>query len=437
MKKYYIITIGCQMNKSDSERIASYLENLGFILAEERLKADFVVITTCGVRASAENRIFGLIPRIRKENPAVKIILTGCLSKREDIKKRVGNTVDTWMPIGEFSVLDDLINNQHQTSNIKYQNRLKSGEYLNIAPKYLSRYSAYVPIGNGCDNYCTYCVVPYARGREVYRSADDILQEVKGLIEKGYKEINLIAQNVNSYIDDRKQKTENRQINFARLLKMVNDIPGDFWIRFSSSHPKDMSDELIDILPQLTKVCEHVHLPVQAGDDGVLKSMNRHYSVEHYKGLIKKIRRAIPEAAITTDVIVGFPGETREQFENTLKLFKEVKFDMAYIAEYSPRPGTAAAKLEDNVAKEEKKKREEELTAVLRETALENNRKYLGKTVDILVEGKNRKGKWFGRTRTDKNVEIKSDEPETVSGEFIKVKITEARDFGMKGEVVK
>src|SRR3989339_1104682 len=254
MKTFHIITIGCQMNKSDSERIASYLENLGFILAEERPKADLVVITTCGVRAGAENRIFGLIPRIRKENPAVKIILTGCLSKREDIKKRVGNTVDAWMPIGEFSVLDDLINNQHQTSNIKYQNRLKSGEYLNIAPKYLSRYSAYVPIGNGCDNYCTYCVVPYARGREVYRSADDILQEVKGLIEKGYKEINLIAQNVNSYIDDRKQKTENRQINFARLLKMVNDIPGDFWIRFSSSHPKDMSDELIDILPQLAKV---------------------------------------------------------------------------------------------------------------------------------------------------------------------------------------
>src|SRR3989339_5946 len=444
MKTFHIITIGCQMNKSDSERIASYLENLGFILAEERPKADLVIITTCGVRASAENRIFGLIPRIRQENPAVKIVLTGCLSKREDIKRRVGNTVDAWMPIGEFSILDSMISGQYPISNIQYSGELRSGEYLNVTPKYSSKHSAYIPIGNGCDNYCTYCVVPYARGREVYRSADDILKEVKGLVEKGYKEINLIAQNVNSYrYDENTRKNANDlsrehadKVDFVDLLKMVNDIPGNFWVRFSSSHPKDMSDELIKILPQLTKVCEHIHLPAQAGDDDVLRVMNRNYTIEYYKALIKKIRQAVPGAAITTDIIVGFPGETREQFANTLKLFKEVKFDMAYIAQYSPRPGTAAAKLEDNVTKEEKKKREEELTAVLRKTAFENNRKYLGKTVDILVEGKNRRGKWFGRTRTDKNVEVKSDKLETGNGEFIRVKITEVRDFGMKGEVI-
>lgn len=428
MKTYHIITIGCQMNKSDSERIASYLENLGFILAPERPGADLVIITTCGVRASAENRIFGLIPCIRKENPAVKIVLTGCLSEREDIKKRVGNTADAWMPIGEFSVLDDLI------SNIKHQNGLKSGEYLKIMPKYSSRHSAYIPIGNGCDNYCTYCVVPYARGREVYRPAEEILREVEDLVKKGYKEINLIAQNVNSYRYDANREYANK-VDFVDLLKMVNDIPGDFWIRFSSNHPKDMSDELINILPQLDKVCAHIHLPAQAGDDLVLKNMNRHYTVEHYKVLIKKIRQAVPGAAITTDIIVGFPGETREQFENTLKLFKEVKFDMAYIAQYSPRPGTAAAKLEDGVSKEEKKRREEELTAILRETALENNKKYLDKIVEILVEGKNRKGKYFGRTRSDKNVEINDVNFKSVPGDIVRVKITDVRDFGMSGEV--
>ncbi|MFH0891698.1 MAG: tRNA (N6-isopentenyl adenosine(37)-C2)-methylthiotransferase MiaB [Candidatus Falkowbacteria bacterium] len=455
MKKYHIITIGCQMNKSDSERIASYLEDLGLILAQERPKADLVIITTCGVRASAENRIFGLIPRIRKENPAVKIVLTGCLSEREDIKKRTGNTVDAWMSIGDFSVINNLLSDQCQLADIKYQSGLKSGEYLNIEPKYSSGYSAYIPIGNGCDNYCAYCVVPYARGREVYRPADDILREVGDLIKRGYKEINLIAQNVNSYkypislpcrqagniqhpINDQLSNNQ-KLITFPLLLKSINDLDGDFWIRFSSNHPKDMNDELINILPQLNKVCEHIHLPAQAGDNDVLKAMNRHYTVEHYENLIKKIRQAVPGAAITTDIIVGFPGETREQFENTLKLFKEVKFDMAYIAQYSPRPGTAAAKLVDDVTQEEKKKREEELTAILRETALENNKKYLNQVVDVLVEGKNRKGKWFGRTRTEKNVEIGNWKLETgnLEGKFIKVRITEAKDFGMKGEFIK
>jgi tRNA-2-methylthio-N6-dimethylallyladenosine synthase len=323
---------------------------------------------------------------------------------------------------------------------------------LDIVPKYSSNISVYIPIGNGCDNFCAYCVVPYARGREVWRPAEEIMDEVRELVKRGYKEITLIAQNVNSYkynanprmyanAANTNHANKNEDINFCSLLKMVNDIPGDFWVRFATSHPKDMSDELIKTVAECEKVCEHIHLPAQAGDDEILQKMNRGYTAAQYKKLIKKIRKAMPDAAITTDVIVGFPGETEEQFNNTVRLFEEVKFDMAYIAQYSPRPGTAAAKMNDNVPREEKKRREQVLTDVLRRTALENNQKYAGMVVEVLVEGKNRRGECMGRTRTAKNVKIQSralgTNDKCEPGEFIKVKIFEAKDFGLAGEIVK
>lgn len=445
-KTYYIITIGCQMNKSDSERIAGYLEENGYVLAPSETKADLVVLTTCGVRQSAEDRVYGLVNNIKKKNPKVRLILTGCLVGREDVKKRLEGKVDIWLPIANLSSLKFLLapKTQHLKPNIQNPN------YLKIRPKYNSKLSAFVPIGNGCNNFCAYCVVPYARGREIYRPAQEILEEVRELVSSGCKEIILIAQNVNSYKDGK--------INFSKLLKMVNDIPGDFWIRFATSHPKDMSDELIKTIAECDKVCKHIHLPAQAGDDEILKKMNRKYTRENYVKLIGKIRQALkiqnPKSqipnkskilnpknlipvSITTDIIVGFPGETKKQFANTVKLFKEVKFDMAYIAQYSPRFGTAAFKLKDNVSREEKKRREEELTKILRKTALENNKKYLGKTVEVLVAGKSRKGEWCGYTGTNKNVKIKvgSKKLEVRNGEFTKVKITKVKDFGMEGVV--
>lgn len=416
MKTYHIITIGCQMNKSDSERMAGLLEQNGYKKTDKN-RAGLVVVNTCGVRQMAEDRIYGLIPEIKKANKKTKVVLTGCLVNRKDVKNRLKNYVDIWLPIGEMAKAEFLTADRRQN------------DYLKIRPSYESKFSAYVPIGNGCDNFCSYCVVPYARGREFYRPAKDVINEVKKLVKKNYKEIILIAQNVNSY--------KSGKLNFADLLKQVNNIKGDFWLRFLTSHPKDMSDKLIKVIAGSKKVCRHIHLPAQAGDDEVLRKMNRKYSIKHYISLIKKIRKAVPGASITTDIIVGFPKESKKQFKNTAKLMKEVKFDLAYIVRYSPRPGTAAFKMADNVPRAEKKKREFELMEILRKSALENNKKYLGETVKVLVEGKNKRNELFGSTETAKIVKISSaSHDDDLVGKFINVKITKAQDFGLEGEIM-
>jgi len=421
---YYVITIGCQMNKSDSERVAGYLENLGYKETANRSKADLVIITTCGVRQSAEDRIYGLVPKIKKENKKARIILTGCLSEREDVKKRLNSQVDIWLPIKKLPMLAPELKKTDYKATIN--------NYLKFKPKYNSRFSAFVPIGNGCNNFCAYCVVPYARGREIYRPAAEIIKEVENLVKNDYKEIILIAQNVNSY----KSGNKSSIINFASLLKKINNIKGDFWIRFATSHPKDMSDELIKAVAGLSKVCPHIHLPAQAGDNAILLAMNRCYTVGDYKKLIHKIKKAMPGVAITTDIIVGFPGEKKKHFAGTIKLFKEIGFDMAYISQYSPRPGTVAASMEDSVFKEEKKKREEDLMIILRQTARTNNKKYLGKKIRVLIE--NKKGEWFfGKTGTNKNVKIKLSNSaiENLISQFVEVKIIGAEDFGLRGEL--
>lgn len=419
------------------------LEKQGYKWTDNKYRANLVVVNTCGVRQMAEDRIYGLIPDIKKVNRKAKIILTGCLVNRKDVKNRLKDYVDVWLPISEI---------------FNFQKKAKSkNDYLKIKPKYESEFSAYVPIGNGCNNFCSYCVVPYARGREIYRPVKDILDEVKNLVKKNYKEITLIAQNVNSYKSRSLQlATRNaKKVDFADLLKLVNNIKGDFWIRFITSHPKDMSGKLIKVIASCRKVCHHIHLPAQAGDDKVLEMMNRKYSTKHYVNLIKKIRQAMPDSSITTDIIVGFPGETKKQFNNSAELMKKVRFDLAYIVRYSPRPGTAAFKLADNVPLAEKKKRELELTKFLKKSALENNKKYIGKTVEVLIEGKSKSGKLFGSTKTAKTVKIltgdfnlglprltaKTSRPllcdDNFIGQFVKVKIIKARDFGLEGEIIK
>ena len=442
------------MNKSDSERIAGYLEKIGYKLSDDKYQANLAVVNTCGVRQSAEDKAYSIVHEIKKKNAKAKIILTGCLSERKDVQKRLKDKVDIFLPITQIphlinfinfchtSPLTPLLNKRGESMPPSYLGGVGGGnnDYLKIKPKYNSKFSAFVPIGNGCNNFCTYCVVPYARGREVYRPAEDIIKEVRTLVKNGYKEINLIAQNVNSYkVKNQKSKVKSNnkfEINFSDLLRLVNEIPGNFWIRFSTSHPKDMSDELINAIAECDKICEHVHLPAQSGDDEILQAMNRGYDIEQYKKLIKKIRQAMPNVSITTDVIVGFPGETKKQFNNTVKLFKEMKFDMAYISQYSSRPGTSAEKLDDNISKLEKKKREEKLMEILRKTALENNKKYIGKIVEVLVEG--RKGDiYFGKTETSKFVRIKNKELriKDMIGQFVKVKINKAYGFGFEGEL--
>ena len=307
---------------------------------------------------------------------------------------------------------------------------LVSDNYLDIAPKYSSKFSANVPIMTGCNNFCAYCVVPYAREREVSRPAKEIICEIKKLAEKGYKEIWLLGQNVNSYKDG---KTD-----FPALLKIINNIPGNFWIRFTSSHPKDFNDDVISAMAGApsgsSKITPYLNLPIQSGDDKVLKLMNRHYTVKSYKDKIAKLRKRMPDICLSTDIIVGFPGETKKQFENTAKLFRDVKYDMAYINKYSPRAGTAAVKLEDDVAVAEKKRREMVLTEILKQTALEHNKKFIGKETIVLIDSK-KNDNWFGKNEHYKTVQIKSGK--NLLGKFIKVKITEALAWSLRGELIK
>lgn len=431
---YHIITIGCQMNKADSERIAAFLEGRGYLPLFSWLGVDLVILTTCGVRQSAEDRVYGLVNRIRQGNPKAAVVITGCLARREDVKRRLRGKVDLFMPINELPNIFALLKNSHKELSLSTDavRQLSGEKYLTIIPKYQNNFTAYLPIGNGCNNFCSYCVVPYARGREVYRPATDIIKEAKALLKRGYKEIILIAQNVNSY--------QSGRTNFPQLLSKLAALPGDFWLRFSSSHPKDLSPELIKVLASSDKICHHLHVAVQSGDDDILKAMNRQYTAAHFSSLIKKIRKAKPGIAITTDVIVGFPGETKKQFQNSVKLFKDLQFDMAYTAQYSPRPGTASWRMEDNVSREEKRRREQILTEILRKSGRKANKAYLRQDVRVLAEGKNRRGHYYGKTSSFKTVsfvapaEIKA---EDILGNFVQVKIKKIQDFGLEGVLVK
>jgi tRNA-2-methylthio-N6-dimethylallyladenosine synthase len=304
----------------------------------------------------------------------------------------------------------------------------------------------------GCDNFCTYCAVPYTRGREASRPEEDILAEVKGLVEKGYKEITLLGQNVNSYginnkfqITNNKQKPNGKNQNsndFVKLLEKIDAIPGDYWVRFYSNHPKDFSDELIDFLAQSKHFCHYIHLPLQSGDDEIIGKMNRHYTAKQYLDLVKRIRAKIPGVTLTTDIIVGFPGETEKQFQNTVKVLEKVGFDMIFISEYSPRSGTPAAKMEDDVPHQEKGRRKKYLNdVVLANSVLKHNKKLVGKKVRVLVKGE-KKGKPIGSTAGLKDVWIShmSDSWDVPGvghmGRFANVKITKATSWGMEGVLV-
>lgn len=430
---YHIITIGCQMNIVDSERLDAFLAGQGWRLVSDFKRAALVIINTCGIRQMAEDRVYGLVNQIKKINPSARIVIAGCLSKRDDVRQRLIGRVDIFLPISEMLRLPELLKGGEFRPHFSLDEvRLKEGEkYLDILPKHASHFTAYVPIGNGCNNFCSYCVVPYARGREVYRPAGEVIKEVETLAKADYKEIILIAQNVNSYHDPK--------YDFPKLLARLIKISGHFWIRFSSSHPKDVSPELIKVIGSSDKVCSHLHLAVQSGDDKILKAMNRRYTARHYQNLIRAVRQAKPGIAITTDVIVGFPGETKAQFNNTVKLFQAVKFDMAYIAQYSPRPGTVSWKMKDNVSPSEKKRRADEINEILKKTALAHNLKYLDKEVEVLVEGQNKRGEYYGKTSSYKNVLFRPTQKLSVVagkkliGQFVKVKIDKALAFGLYG----
>ncbi|MFH1657532.1 MAG: tRNA (N6-isopentenyl adenosine(37)-C2)-methylthiotransferase MiaB [bacterium] len=415
--KYFTAIYGCQMNISDTERASTILEGLGYQPTGKITEADLVLVSMCSVRQSAVDRIYGLAINFKKLKKKPKKILIGCVLNKD--KKKLAEVFDFILGAEDFSQLPKMLGQEVCT-------KLKS--------KYFSKLSACLPIMTGCNNFCAYCVVPYTRGREISLPATGILKEVKSLVKNGYKEIWLLGQNVNSYHSVEK----GRKIEFADLLKMIDNVPGKFWIRFTSPHPKDFSGDLIKTMAEAKKVTPYLNLPIQSGDDTILKKMNRPYTVRHYKDLVKKIREAFvrekKELALSTDVIVGFPGETEKQFNNTLNVFQEIKYDMAYINRYSPRSQTAAFKMKDTVTSQEKKDRENILNEALKITAREKNNNFIDEIVEVLVQ-ESKKGFLIGKTGHLKTVKFKG--PQNLTGKFVKVKIKDAGAWGMKGELIK
>ncbi len=422
---YNITTFGCQMNISDSERIASVMNEMGLKNADQN-KADFLIFNLCSVRQTAVDRVWGMLRKTKDKT----VILTGCILPKD--KKKFNEK--------KYLILDikDLTNWPQKIQKNKKISIKKPKDYFSILPNYTSKFSACVPIMTGCNNFCTYCAVPFTRGREYSRPAKEILCEVNKLIVQGVKEIILLGQNVNSY--DGRQKT--KKINFVQLLKKIDKIPGNYWLSFLTSHPKDMSDELINCFAECKHLVPYLHLPLQSGSNKILKMMNRKYTVAHYEKLIKKIRKnnfVNPHLTISTDIISGFPNETKKDFLATIKAMEKIKFDMAYLAAYSARPHTAASKLKDNISKQEKEQRKNILNEILKKTTLKNNQKMLGQETEVLIDTIKDNALIFGKTKNFKRIKINGstkDNSKKLMGNFVKVKITKANVWNLEGEII-
>ena len=434
MKKYHIITFGCQMNEHDSENVAGMLEGMGYELTENPYKADVVVLNTCSVREHADKRFYGMLGQFKKrrdENKDTRIVcVCGCMPQQprvqEEIKKSFAwvDVVFGTQTIGDFpKLLNDRITTGKKQFSITANSTVVPDEKDS---KRLHKHKALVNITYGCNNFCTYCIVPYTRGREKSRSLDEVVKEVRKLASDGVIEVMLLGQNVNSFIDDEGN-------TFPALVKEINKIEGLERIRFMTSNPKDLSDELIDCYRTCEKLCKHIHLPVQSGSSTVLKRMNRRYDREKYIDIIDKLKDACPEIAITTDIIVGFPGETEEEFKETLSLVEYVGYDSAFTFIYSPREGTPAAGFNDQIPYDIKHERFERLNEVVNKYSLEKNLQLADSTVQVLVDGASRKDdkSYSGRTDGFKLVNISSGRD--IIGQLVDVKITDCKTFSIDG----
>lgn len=436
--KYYTHTFGCQQNESDTEKINGMLSDMGYIQTDLRDDADFILYNTCAVREHAENRVFGTIgalTQIKREKPDVIIAFCGCMMQRSDIseelKKKYRHIDIVFGPqaIGRFPEnLYKALSSKQRVFDVINENGAITED---IPVKRASRYKAWVSIMYGCNNFCSYCIVPYVRGRERSRDPEMIIDEVSNLVADGYKDITLLGQNVNSFSND-----TNNNWNFAKLLRRLNDIDGDFRIRFMTSHPKDATPELIDTIASCSKICNHLHLPFQSGSNRILELMNRKYTREKYLQLVEYAKNSIPDLVLTSDVIVGFPTETKEDFEQTLSLINEVDFQGLYTFIYSIRQGTPAASMEqiDETIKHE---RFEQLCSLQNIKAKTFNSKYIGKTLRILVEGFSNNDKNMQTGRTDGNIIVNFPMCEAKPGEFINVKIESALNWAIFGQAVK
>lgn len=438
MKKYFIETWGCQMNEEDSEKLSGMLIKMGYEKTGNENDADIIVFNTCCVRENAELKVYGNIGRLKnlkKSKPDLIIAVCGCMMQQHDIAQNIKRKypyVNIILGTHNIHKFPELIYNTMNSQNTILDVWEGEGDVVEGVPiKRENRASALVTIMYGCNNFCSYCIVPYVRGRERSREPNQIVDEVKGLVKEGYKEITLLGQNVNSY-----GKGLEGEINFPKLLRLLNEIEGLERIRFMTSHPKDLSDELIYAMRDCNKVCRHIHLPVQSGSTRLLKIMNRNYTKEKYIEIADKMKKEIPGIAITTDIIVGFPGETEDDFNETMDLVEKVRFDSAFTFLFSKRKGTPAFNMAGQIDDETMHKRFNSLVDLLNAISLEKNMEYEGRTVKVLVEGlsKNDETKLTGRTDTGKLVNFTSDNME-LEGKIVDVKITQAQTWSLNGTV--
>ncbi|WP_321297861.1 tRNA (N6-isopentenyl adenosine(37)-C2)-methylthiotransferase MiaB [Marinifilum fragile] len=439
--KYHLVSLGCQMNASDGERVSSVIEKMGYQWTDHEEEANLIGILACSVRQKAIDKVYSKIHKwnLWKNKRNLVTFVSGCILP-SDLEKFL-KLFDIIFQMKDLPKLPEIIQQYGISTPVGLQSGFDArneniSEFWNVKPNYTSDFEAFVPIQNGCDKFCSFCAVPYTRGREVSRPSDEIVKEIKNLVEKGFKSITLLGQNVNSYGLDKKGE----EIDFPELLRRIgklgNELQKEFWVYFTSPHPRDMKDEVIEVIAEYDCLAKQIHLPIQSGDDKVLIHMNRKHGVEKYRQIVHTIRRLIPEATLFTDIIVGFTGENEEQFENTRKAMEEFQYNMAYIAMYSPRPGALSHRWFDDVSLDVKKQRHHQLTEDLKVHSRAYNDTMVGKIFRVLVKGEARHDGYLAALTEGKiNVRFLSSDSSLI-GEFVDIKITSAADFSVEGELV-
>ena len=434
----HVHSYGCQQNVADGEKIKGILARSGYGFTDSVSDADLIFYNTCAVRENAEDRVFGnvgALKGLKKKNPGLVIGLCGCMMQQEHVSEKIRKSypyVDLVFGTHALQLLPELLYRVLTENKRVFDTAERSEEFVEGLPiRRDGNIKAWLPIMQGCDNFCTYCVVPYVRGREHSRRPENVLRDVRELAEQGYKEITLLGQNVNSY-----GKGLTGDVTFAGLLREIEKIPGEFRVRFMTSHPKDCTHELIDTIAGSKKLCPYLHLPVQSGSDRVLAAMNRHYDREKYLGLVRYAREKIPGLTLSSDIIVGFPGETYEEFCETLSLIREVRYDFLFTFLYSPRVGTRAASMEDPVPAEEKSRWFRELLAAQEEIGAGRNEALVGKTLRVLAEGEGKSGPGYLSGKSPGNITVEFAAPPERIGQFSDVRITRSLNWAVFGELV-
>ncbi|MFD2168437.1 tRNA (N6-isopentenyl adenosine(37)-C2)-methylthiotransferase MiaB [Tumebacillus lipolyticus] len=437
-KSYFIRTHGCQMNEHDTEIMSGMLEEMGYRPAKDMLDADFILYNTCAVRENAEVKVWGnlgTLKPLKAKNPNLIIGLCGCMAQEDVVRERIRVThphVDIVFGTHNVHVLPSLIEQAHHSKETIFDvwDAAHEGTIENLPKVRKDDVRAWVNIQYGCNKFCTYCIVPFTRGEERSRLPEDVVEEIKQLAEEGYKEITLLGQNVNDYGLDL------GNVDFADLLELVAQVEGIERIRFTTSNPWNFTDKLIDTIARHKKIPNYIHLPVQSGSSQVLRRMKRGYTREEYLDLVNRIRTRIPDVALTTDIIVGFPGETEEQFQETVSLLEEVRYEGAYTFVYSPRAGTPATRLQDDVTEAEKKQRLYRLNEVQDRISFEQNQKLVGQVLEVLIDGKSKTNAEVLQARSESNKLVHLTGADELVGQLVHVKITEAKTWYLRGEAL-